>query len=334
MKLPRFFSRSRSSRRGFSLVELTLVSAMSAAVIGAAVLAYQAISARQKRFSEYGVVTMATTDLANLYGIADGSTTLSAWFAPNYGRAIRADDLRELFYSDVETASAVYCLPRAGRSTGRPTSISIPDGTFGPGLDTPAAFLSHLATVDSTTASAFTTYVGAPPASSRNASIFIIQPSLNDSPNVLAVRAIWEIDFIAATSSSNNAGIHASVRRYVGNTLSHYYDVVYAKRADQTSSEFAANLPSFGPPFIHFERSVRRSASLTSDDNYRRAGAEPFYFIWWPDPAAPTLANPEASSPVDAAGNAIGSSDWRRSYTQHYGQTSYFFVIPQFPCVR
>ena len=151
---------------------------------------------------------------------------------------------------------------------------------------------------------------------------------------MLAVRAIWEIDFIAATSTSNSAGIHASVRRYVGNTLSHYYDIVYPKRQDQTSSEFAANLPSFGPPFIHFERSVRRTATLTSDDNYRRAGAEPFYFVWWPDPAAPSLDNPEAASPVDAAGNAIGSSDWRRAYTRHYGQTGYFFVIPQFPCVR
>ena len=278
---------------------------------------FDTISTQQRRISDYGNVELGTTALMNLYGL--NATKINTWSAPNYGRAIRADQLREVFHDDVELASAVYCLPRAGRSGVRPTSIPVSSTLRGADVDTPATFLTILAAADASAASTFVTFQGAPPANAKNASIFFIQPTDNVTANELAVRCIWEIDVIPVSSSSGS-GTYACVRRYIGIQLTYYYDVFYRDDASP-----------FGPPFVCFERAAR---SASGPAGFHQAALHPFYFVWWPDPASPILRPNGAASPTDASGNVIGATDFRSAYAAHYGQTSYFFVVPMFPCVR
>ena len=73
--------------RGFSLVEMVFVSAMSVAVIGSSVLAFRAVSVQQSRSTDYGRINLGSANLQNFYGIRNTST-FNTWFAPNYGRSI------------------------------------------------------------------------------------------------------------------------------------------------------------------------------------------------------------------------------------------------------
>ena len=262
-------------------------------------------------------LSLGSATLMNLYGL--NATRINTWFSPNYGRAIRADQLRDVLYDDIEVASAVYCLPRAGLSGSRPTSIPLSPTLRGIDIDTPAAFLTVLAAADASAASTFSTYQGAPPANARNASIFIIQPTDNSTPNELAVRCLWEIDIIPVSSSSAS-GTYATVRRYVGVQLTYYYDVFYRDDAS-----------TFGPPIVSFERAAR---SASGPSGFKQAALHPFYFVWWPDPASPKIRPNGAATPLDAGGAAIAANDFRAAYAGHYGQTPYFFVVPMFPCVR
>jgi hypothetical protein len=312
--------------RGFSLLELAFVSAMSVAVVGAAVLAFRAISVQQTRSTDYGRINLGTTNLRNFYGI-NNSATFNTWFAPNYGRCVRADELKDLFYRDVEAASAVYALPRVGRSDVRPTAIFFGSTTAGLEIDTPASFLSVLAASEAGAGATFVTFRGLPSSDARNASIFVIQPSQNTQPNQLTVRAVWEIDLVPiAGTGGSPSGTYGSVRRYVGTTLTHYYDVFYKDDAS-----------SFGPPFVHFERAARASSgpsATATSEAYKKAGAHSFYFVWWPDPGAAKLRPNSVSAATDLNGATIASNDYRAPYALHYGQTSLFFVVPMFPCAR
>lgn len=319
-------SRSRRRRRGFSLVELAYVSAMCVSVFGAAVLAFRAISVQQTKSTNYGRVTIGAANLQNFYGLRSTST-FNTWFAPNYGRSIRAEEMRELFHSDVETASAVFGLPRAGRSSVRPTAISLPSATPGLLVDTPAVFLSVLSASESAASTVFSSYRGLPPSGAGNGSFFILQPSLNTEPNQLTVRCIWEIDFVTvAGGATTPGGTYATVRRYVGTTLTHYYDTFYKDDAS-----------SFGPVMVHFERAARAStgpSATATGEAFKKAAGQSFYLMWWPDPGAPNLRPSGGTTPTDLAGTAVSGSDYRVGYSTHYGQTSLLFVVPMFPCAQ
>ena len=316
----------RPRHRGFSLVELACVSALSMAVFGAAVLAFRAISIQQTRSTHYGQVTAGAETLNNFYGLQN-TASFNTWFAPNYGRAIQAEEMRELFYADQESASAVFALPRIGRSNIRPTAIALPPRTPGRLVDTPNAFLSVLAATAPEAASIFTATEGLPPAQAAQASVFIIQPSLNSEPDQLTVRCLWEIDIIpVAGGPSTPSGTYASVRRYVGPTLTRYYDIFYKDDAS-----------AFGPVVVHFERAARAAGGATSPAgtaNVKRAAGSPFYFMWWPDPAAPTL-RPHGGTPATSLnGSPLAPGDVRLGYAAHYGQSSLFFVVPMFPSIQ
>jgi hypothetical protein len=313
-------------RRGYSLVELVYVSAMSVSVFGAAVLAFRAISVQQTRSTNYGRVTVGATNLQNFYGLRSTST-FNTWFAPNYGRSIRAEEMRELFHSDVETASAVFGLPRAGRSSVRPTAVALPASTPGLQVDTPAAFLSVLASSEPDAGTIFSSYRGLPPTGANNGSFFIVQPSLNTEPNQLTVRCVWEIDLVPIVGTTTTpGGTYASVRRYVGTTLTHYYDTFYKDDAS-----------GFGPALVHFERAARASggpSATATGEAFKRAAGQSFYFMWWPDPGAPNLRPSGGAAPTDLNGSTISTGDFRNGYAAHYGQTSLFFVVPMFPCAQ
>lgn len=323
--LPCPASRARR-RRGFSLVELAYVSAMSVSIFGAAVLAFRAISVQQTKSTNYGRVTIGSANLQNFYGLRS-TTTFNTWFAPNYGRSIRAEEMRELFHLDVESASAVFGLPRAGRSSVRPTAVALPASTPGLQVDTPAAFLSVLAASESGAATTFSSYRGLPPTNTGNGTFFIVQPSLNTEPNQLTVRCLWEIDFVPVVGSTTTpAGTYATVRRYVGTTLTHYYDTFYKDDAS-----------GFGPVMVHFERAARASTGPSATavgEAFKRAAGQSFYFMWWPDPSAPNLRPSGGTTPTDLNGSAVTGTDFRTGYSSHFGQTSLFFVVPMFPCAQ
>jgi hypothetical protein len=291
-----------------------------------AVLAFRAISVQQTKSTNYGTVTIGEANLQNFYGMRNKSA-LNIWFAPNYGRCIRAEEMRELFHSDVEAASAVFALPRVGRSSVRPTAIALAASTPGLLVDTPAAFLSVLAASEPDAGSIFSSYRGLPPTDASNGSVFIAQPSLNSEPNQLTIRSIWEIDFVPVQGSTTApGGTYATVRRYVGTTLTHYYDTFYK---DDGSG--------FGPVMVHFERAARANGGPSGtvvSEAYKKAGAHSFYFMWWPDPAAPNLRPSGGTTPTTMTGTAITGSDYQAGYAAHYGQTSLFFVVPMFPCAQ
>ncbi len=319
----RLFRKTLRRVRGFSLVELAAVSGMSVAVIGSSVLAYRAVAAQQTKSSNYGTVTIGTDNLRNFYGLQNRSKW-DVWFAPNYGRAVRADEMRDLLYKDIEAASAVYALPRSGRSSVRPTAIALAGSTSGLEIDTPNAFRYYLNLTDGTASTTFDAYKGLPPDTAKNASLFVIQPSPNASANQLTVRCIWEVDLVPVGSTP--AGTYATVRRYVGTTLTHYYDVFY--KDDGTN---------FGPVFVHFERAARAStgpSATTTGEAFKKAGAHSFYLMWWPDPSVSKVRPNASLAPKDLTGTDIGSTDFRYAYAHHYGQTAYFFAIPMFPSVR
>lgn len=320
---------SSSPRRsgGFTLVEVVFVAAMSVAVFGAAALSFRAISVQQTRATNYGKVEIGDDNLENFYG---STTAQGYWYAPNYGRGIRAEELRELFYLDVETASAVFALPRVGRSGAtpiRPAMLNwIPTFSSGLQVDTPARFLeilSHNLNYPDA-ASVFSTYTGLPPAAAKNASVFVVQPNPTGDAfrYQLTIRSVWEIDYIEV----GGKGTYASVRRYVGPTaggsaatLTHYYDIFYK---DQFMPGDDLNFPAV----VSFEKAARGTSA------YHRAANQPFYFMWWPDPASRTFAHSGTTTKLN--GTAVAAGDAAKGYELHYGQSSLFFTFPMFPAAR
>jgi hypothetical protein len=154
-----------------------------------------------------------------------------------------------------------------------------------------------------------------------NASIFILKPSAvpqsassgTEVLPTLSVLAVYDIDLTPTTSP---AGTYVSVKRYQSNAEpTHYYDVFYAA---------SSGTVPFKPLVVCFERSVRRAlVEGNSIDRLKQAAERPFYFIWWPDPAAPELeayAEPEYSD-----------NDPRASYAAMGGRTAFFFAVPMFP---
>ena len=81
-----------------------------------------------------------------------------------------------------------------------------------------------------------------------NGSIFVMQMSNNNT--TLSIRAVYDIDFLDVADPAGST--YASVKRFVGSTLTHFYDVLYqGPGSDQSPT-------SFGPVFACFERSVRK----------------------------------------------------------------------------
>lgn len=319
---------SRTAHQGFSLLELLIVASLCAVVFTSGALAYRAVAQNQRRATTFQEVALTSAVASNFFpGTTD--TTIDSYTAPSSGRAALAQQMRNLFYEDVESASAVFPLPRPGNlNTIRERVITIGD-RHPAAYDTPAAFLGLLAELPGTTARAgvFRSYRGAPADSivsgsvttyQTNGSIFILQPS--GSPAEIWLRAVYEIDYIgfkdlATRTAAYPTGmpcVHASVRRYVNEVLTHFYDVVFRE----------SDLSMVGVPFVHFERALRNNVVETAVTPFKLADNHPFYLIWWPDPAAYRLK-----------GTALASyTGSRASYAKHEGQTSFSFVVPQFPC--
>lgn len=304
----------RAGAAGFSFAEMLVAISLAAIVLMVAVLAFQAIGTFNSQRSDFVTVTLPAGVMNNFYGGA--GDVISTWAAPSYGHLARVEQMRDKYYEDVQKSVAVYALPRAGRSTLRVTSLPIGSsyaiGSFDfRRLSTPEAFRGFLNDSLPLPAAAFeanafaggTGQNGAVRA--RNLSVLMLRKSA--SRTNLNLHCTYEVDFVPAVSPG---GIYASVRRYQGTNCTDFYDVFYPDRSDITpvNSDYfyvAAN----------FERSVR-AANTSSVTNV--AGGQPFYFVWWPDPASPALPNP--------TGSTVYSNAMR-------DQTSLLFVTPMFPAL-
>ena len=315
----------------FTFIELLVITALSATVLTASALAYRAISSNQKRVGGFQTVKLSTSDtdstvFDNYFRIQPGTPVtgqeVDSYVAPNYGRVVMADSMRNLYNEDVEGANGVICLPRTGLNAWRPSEIALPAGTMPGMLDTPAAFHTWLAdnAATASAAAAFLSYRGTPPETHTpggtstalpvvNGTIFIFTPS--GSNTALWLRAIYEIDYRGFTDSTGVPCVYANVRRYVTGVLTHYYDCVFRNN----------DISEIGQPFVHFEKSAR---STTTDGvaAFKRAGAQPFYLVWWPDPGRTFMK---------ANGLTYSTSSPQYLYRKHSGQTDFSFVTPQFP---
>lgn len=304
-------SRSRTPR-GFSLVEVMVASAISASVLTAAALVFNAIGQNQRRLSTFGSIEIGSPAASNYYSLT--GLTVDSYDAPSYGRAATADLLRERFWEDMSYASAVYCMARSGLNTVRPVYIPGPDD--GRTLDSPEAFRLHLASVISQSSSVYQSWRGS--SSYDNGSIYVLQPSGFSS--FLAVRAIYDID---VQTTTNPAGTYVSVKRYSWNVLTDYYDIFFPD---------GTNGVPFKPLFVFHERRARLEVSEGGYDAYKTAADMPFYNIWWPDPAAPSLASQGVlSTSTYAPSIPWGASNPLPDYAALAGRTSYFFTVPIFP---
>lgn len=346
MHAPLHSQKGNPPSRGFSLIELMIVAAVGAMVFTAAALAYRVVAINHSTVGAFQTVALPTGVGDNFYP-GSGLTSVDSYVAPNFGRCSQADTMRTLFLEDVEKSIAVFMLPRGGNANSiRGHTIDL-GATLPQSLDTPAAFRSFLrSNSNSAIASAaqvFTDFRGAPPDSGvstlistdpdtgapvittatlpiTNASIFLLQPSGSNSQ--IWLRAVYEVDYVSLPVVSGNATspdvpcVFASVRRYVSSTLTHYYDCVYRN----------APVTDAGIPFVHFERSDRSVFVESGADRFKKAANQPFYILWWPDPGMAALRG--TASATTYAGTAPQSAFWK-----HEGQSSYYFVVPQFPAL-
>ncbi|MAS93021.1 MAG: hypothetical protein CMO55_07465 [Verrucomicrobiales bacterium] len=307
-------NRESRSERGWTFVEMLVAIAISAVFLGAATLVMASISVNSKRLTSVVEVDIGSSTKLNFYGQA--GNTLRVNSSPNYGKAARFEEFRDLILDDAYRSFGVYCLPRQLNNSIRPEFLRFEAGDAGstsplPRLDTPEAFRSFLADVEPTSAGIYDTAIRNVPDQDRpNTSIYMLSNASEEG--YVRVHAIYEIDLVP---SSSPYGTYASVRRYKNGSLTHYYDVFYPSGSGD----------AFHPVFVAFERSSRLAVNEgTAIDRFKVSDGNPFYLLWLPDPAINPyqLANWTASDPASSP---------RAAYEQMSGKTSMVIAIPMFP---
>jgi hypothetical protein len=313
---------------GFTSIELLLVVALSAVIMGGVVVSYGTIVRNQPRLSSIVSVPLGSSLMSAFYGTSSG--TMETPSAPNFTGLSRAEELRESFIADTTSATAVYCLGRTGANTYKPSNIAY-DPTVHGELDTPQKFRAHLITIGAVTATQYRDFrnpdgVSAPP---TNASIFVL--GFSKYTGYLKVNAIYDIDLVRF-DTAQPWGIHASVKRFADPTdvplptalvYAGSYEVFYPPSVMNATSSAQWSTDGFAPLFVTFERTARLAIREGAPvDRFKRATERPFYFIWWPDPCARHLG---------PTPNTFSIADPRQAYNQMAGRTSFMFTVPMFP---
>lgn len=327
--------RAHHQPRGFTSVELLLVLALSAVVIGGAVVSYGTVVRSQPRVSSTVSVPLGTTRILNFYGLSQSS--VDSAMSPQYGALSFAEELREQFLADTLSATAVYCLARDDVNTWKPSIITY-NAALHDELDTPQKFRTHIVTNAGVSATLYRDYrnpMGDGTPIPQNASIFILGYSKYAS--YLKVSAIYDIDIIRFTGANEPNGFHASVKRYADSTTATVptilvytggYDCFFPPSVVNPSSASQWAADGFAPLFISFERAARlalRETSLpTTVNRFKRAAERPFYFIWWPDPTMRHLG------PLT---NSFTSGDPRQAYNSMAGRSAFMFTVAMFPAL-
>jgi len=325
--------RSRHQQNGFTSVELLLVMALGAIVIGGAVVSYGTIVRSTPRVSSLITVPLGATRMQHFY--SSSSTTTNSACAPQFGALSIAEEMREQFITDTTSATAVFCLPRDDVNTYKPSFIAYNPALHAE-LDTPQKFRAHLITIGAIASTLYRDYrnpLNDATAVPQNASIFIL--GFSKYTGFLKLISLYDIDIIRFTGATEPQGFHASVKRYADptgvttpTTLAYAggYDVFYPPSVFNatTASQWATD--GFTPLFVTFERATRLSLieSPSTIQRFKRAAERPFYFIWWPDPCARNLA------PI---ANTLSTVDPRQAYNHQAGRTSFMFTVPMFPAL-
>lgn len=318
---------------GFTSVELLLVLALSAVILGAVVVSYGTLMRSQPSVSSMVAVPLGTTRSQTFYGTLN--TTVDVGMAPQYGALSLAEELREQFLTDTLSATAVYCLPRDGTNTWKPSLIAYNPSTDDE-LDTPQKFRAHIIAHASVPAALYRDYRNPLNDSTlvpQNVSIFVL--GYCKYSGYLKVNAIYDIDLIRFIGTTEPNGTHASVKRYADatstatpSTLTYMggYDVFFPPSIPSPTSASQWSTDGFAPLFITFERASRLAfrETPTTIDRFKRAYERPFYFIWWPDPAARHLGQ---------ITNTLSTTDPRQAYNQMAGRSAFMFTVPMFPAL-
>lgn len=317
---------------GYTSVELLLVVALSALVIGGAVVSYGTLTRSMPSTSSVVSVPLGLARMQNFFERSSSASEVA--MAPQFGALAEAEVLREQFVTDTISATAVFCLGRDDMNTWRPAVIAYNPTLHGE-LDTPQKFRTHVVANAGVAASLYRDYrnpLNDGAAVPQNASIFIL--GYSKYAGYLQVNAIYDIDFVRFTAKSEPNGIHASVKRFGvvkdpadPALLSHTsdYEVFYPPSVmdAKTPSQWATD--GFAPLFVTFERATRLALREgTTIDRFKRASERPFYMIWWPDPSARHLG---------AIANTFTASDPRQAYNHMAGRTAFMFVVPMFPAL-
>jgi len=328
-----FQNQRRKTLAAFSLVEVVVASSIAATVFAAGALTYHTVSVHQKRHSSYASVNLGTAEVMNFYEMTSTTGELDVFEAPHYGRAAMAENLRGRFHDDIRLASAVYCLGRDTLNTVRPDFIPLGVGVDARTLDTPEAFRLHLASVIPDSAAIFTAWRGA--STQNSGTIFIIRPG--GFSDALDIQAIYEID---TKRTSDPLGTYTSVRRYKNDSTgtmirTDFYDVFYPAERGKDVVEFdtegnpifPVQEPEeiFKPIFVLHERRERLSFTEASYDKFKNAADMPFYFIWWPDPAASSLRG-ETVPAADYSSNPALTA-----YGNMGGKSAFMLTVPMYP---
>jgi hypothetical protein len=293
--------------RAFSLVELLVAAGLGAAVITAAVIGFAVVSGASTRGGRVDVQLPGNTH-SHFYGSA--ATYVSVWPNPSYAEAAKASLLRDKLMEDVSSATAVFCLGRNGTWTNaRPAGVTMTNATDFRNTATPAVFRQFLTANNVAGAAGFSTNQTGP-LTTTNATIFVVGglDSQNTQANTLNFVAIYEIDFVAASSP---AGTYASVRRYDPDSPTVPTDYYHAFYPDENNTS-----GGFRPLACHFGRAGAGGA-------YDIAPNHPFTFLWWPDPLISRLGGPAVP--------AVGGLPLRSAYSNMAGRTALFSVVPVFP---
>ncbi len=319
---------------GFTAVELVAVLSMAALILGGLVVGFGTLVRSRPTVASFLDVPLGSTVSENFYG--NSSNTRATPVAPHYGMMAVAENLREVFYNDVISATAVFCLSRNNINTYRPSTIPYNPLVHGI-LDTPQQFRAHLVTIG-VSPMPFIDYrnplntVGTVP--TNNASIFVLQYSKFEGR--LKVLAIYDIDVIRLTNPANPQGFHASVKRYADDKnrgiafpliFAGGYDVFYPPSIPNPNASRPQDWinDGFTPIYITFERASRLSIlEGATTDRFKLAAERPFYFIWWPDPGARHLG-PQP--------NTLNPQDPRQAYNHMAGRTAFMFTVPMFPAL-
>lgn len=323
----------RWGRHGFTAVELLVVLALGALVLGGIVVSVGTLTNAQPRVASFVSAPLGTDRTLAFYGTA--SATRETATAPHYGMLAQAEELREQFYSDVMSATAVFCLPRESWNTWRPSLIPYNPNLHGE-LDTPQKFRSHIVTVAGVSGTLYRDYRNplgdSATTPSANMSIFLL--GFSKVENQMKVLALYDVDVVRFTGASQPQGFHASIKRYTDDprgtsyplAYAGGYEVFYPPSVRNATAAAQWNTDGFTPLFVTFERSTRRSIRETPDtiNRFKMAAERPFYLLWWPDPAARHLG-PQP--------NTLSTTDARQAYNHMAGRTSFMFVVPMFPAL-
>jgi hypothetical protein len=306
---------------------LIVATAIAGVVVGSAALAYGTLTRNQRQFTNVATIRLPSSSMrSNFYPGQSSSNNINVPVAPNFGSLARAGVVREKFMADVTQSIAVFCLLRNANVLNTVRPVTIPTPTDGTRLDTPEAFRLYLHARVSGASSVFTRgyrnydeLLTAP-----NLTIFILGYSA--SAATIPVLAIYDLDMVQATNpnaTSTQIGTYAAVRRYVGSSLTAYYDVFYPK----------SETDNFAPMVVAFERRSRLAVAegSTTIDRFKRAAEQPFYFLFWPDPSRDSLALPEDARPSGVLNGSYSTTDPRRGYNHMGGRTSFMFTVPMFP---